>query len=381
MTVRDGWRRLHDLCRRAMSRVRVYRHLRLFIWAFVLPMLAVSAYIWLGASDRYVSESRIAVRQAEGGPAAGSGLGMLGLSGLRSLEDMHFLEQHIYSADMVAALEAEVGLRDRWLNSPDWFSRLKPDASQEEFLAYFKRRVIVGADTSTGIIAVQVQAFDPNDARIINQAILSASDRFINELSNRIAREQVAFIEQELDSAQSRVESARRRVLDYQNEHQVLDPTKQAEMKARLAADLETRLSEVQAELNSSLSYLQPNAPPVMALKARSAALENQIAKEKADLSGEGRMRLNQVAADFQMLALEAEFAADLYQTALSALEKARVDATMKFKSLALIATPRLPQEPEQPRRFYLTITWLLGLLTFYGIVSLIRATIADHRE
>lgn len=381
ITVRGGWQRLHVLWGQVRGCVDAYRYLRLFVWTFALPMLAASAYIWLGASDRYVSESRIAVRQAEGGSAAGSSLGLLGLGGFRSMEDMHFLEQHIYSADMVLSLEAEIGLRDRWLKSPDWFSRLESDASLEAFLDYFKRRVSVSADTSTGIITVQTEAFEPNDARLINKAILVASDRFINELSNRVAREQVGFIKQELIASQARVETARKRVLDYQNEHQVLDPSKQAEMKARLAADLETRLSEVQAELNSSLSYLQQNAPPVMALKARSAALKKQIAKEKAELSGQGRLRLNQIAADYQSLTLDVEFAADLYQTALSALEKARVDATMKFKSLALIATPRLPQEPLQPRRIYLTITCLLGLLTLYGIVSLTRATIADHRE
>ena len=381
VTVAQLWHRGRDRWTRLLAPIKPYQHLRLFLWVFVLPMLAVSAYLWLGASDRYVSESRIAVRQAEGGSAAGSGLGILGLSGLRSMEDMHFLEQHIYSSDMLMTLESEIGLQDRWHRSPDWFSRLEMDASQEAFLAYFRRRVSVSADTSTGIITIQTEAFDPNDARIINQAILIASDRFINELSNRIAREQVSFIEEELNKAQARVELARKKILDYQNEHQVLDPAKQAEMKARLAADLETRLSEVQAELNSSLSYLQPNAPPVLALKAKSAALKKQIDKEKAELSGQGRLRLNQIAADYQSLTLDAQFAGDLYQTALSALEKARVDATMKFKSLALIATPRLPEEPEQPRRIYLTLTWLLGLLTLYGIVSLIRATIADHRE
>ena len=78
---------------------------------------------------------------------------------------------------------------------------------------------------------------------------------------------------------------------------------------------------------------------------------------------------------------MNADFATDLYRTTLSALERARVDATMKLKSLALIVRPNLPEEAERPRRLYLMFTWLLGLLTTYGLITLIKATIDDHRE
>ncbi len=357
------------------------RRYRLLFWVVLLPMLLVSIYLWAYASDRYVSESRIAIKQADGTQSSGPGLSLIGLSALNSMEDMHFLEQHIHSLDMMLALDDKLSLRDRWMASPDILSRLEPDASIERFLEYYRSRVMVSADASTGIITVQTEAFEPNDARIINQAILSASDQFINELSNRVAREQVAFIEQELIDAQRRVESTRAKVLAFQNRHQVLDPGKQAEMKARLAADLGTRLSELQAELNSNLSYLQPKAPPVLALKARIRAIRQQIAKEKATISGDGRRKLNEIAAEYQALTLSADFAADLYKTALSALERAKVDATMKLKSLALIVSPHLPEEPQRPRRIYLTLTWLLGLLALFGLVSLIKATIDDHRE
>ncbi|MGH1359479.1 MAG: capsular biosynthesis protein [Burkholderiaceae bacterium] len=363
------------------STIHALRRYRLFFWLVVFPMFLVSIYLWGYASDRYVSESRIAIKQADGAQSGSAGLGLIGLGGLRSMEDMHFLEQHIHSLDMLLSLERKLSLRDRWMASPDRFGRLEADASLESFLQYYRSRVHVSADASTGIITVETEAFDPDDARIINQGILSISDEFINELSNRVAREQVAFIEQELIESQRRVEATRASVLAYQNQHQVLDPTKQAEMKARLAADLETRLSELQAELNSSLSYLQPKAPPVLALRARIAAIGKQIAKEKAAISGDGLLKLNQIAADYQALTLSADFAADLYKTALSALERARVDATMKLKSLALIVSPHRPDEALRPRRIYLTLTWLLGLLALFGLVSLTKATIDDHRE
>ncbi len=354
---------------------------RSFFWLVVLPMTLVCAYLWLGASDRFVSESRVAVKQAEGVEAGGLNVGMLAIGGSRSTEDMHFLEQHIQSADMVEALDRELLLRDKWANSPDWFGRLDIDATREEFLAYYRKRVHVSADSITGILTLETEAFTPRDARDINFAILRAADRFINELSNRIAREQVLFIEAELEESRQRVELAHQRILQYQNEHQVLDPAKQAEMKARLAAELETRLSEVQAELTSSLSYLQPNAAPVLALKSRVQALKKQIQQEKSAISGEGQQKLNQIAADYQTLHTSAQFATDLYKTTLAALERARVDATMKLKSLALIVTPHLPEEAERPRRAYLTGTWMLGLVTLFGLIRLVTATIQDHRE
>ena len=347
-----------------------------------LPVLVTTLYVLLLAEPRYVSESHIVVRHSADAPALSGGLGAL-LTGTvgSSLEDAYVLRDYLLSHDMLDHVEREIGFRAVF-EQPWWdpVSRLWPWFRREERLAYFRSRVDAALDAKSGALVIRTQGFDPQYAQRLNHVMVREAERFINSVSQRIAGEQLEFANQELARAQRRLGDARERVLAYQNEHSLLDPTAQAESASRTVAEMETRRAQMEAELRNLQTYLLPDAPQVAALRNGLLTLRAQIDAERKQLAAPKGDRLNRVAARFQELRALLDFETDLYKLSLAALEKTRVDSARKVKYLAVVSQPMLPERALYPQRIASIVTALVATLLLLGIVRLIAGIVRDHR-
>lgn len=349
----------------------------------VFPMFAVIFYYLFFAVDRYVSETIITVRQADSASSPDlTGLTILAGVNPSSKEDTLFLREYIHSLDMLKILDKELKLRNAYsAQTSDPFFRLYNGMSQEWFLWYYRNRTQVVYDDMTGLLHIKSEAFNPAMAQKINKTILVESERFVNELSHKMSREQMLFADSELIKAKERYAKAKSELLNFQNRYGVFDPLLQAQSKATLSESIEATVAQKEAELGTMLSFLQDSAPEVVALKAEIVALKNQAAKEKSVIAslrpGE---KLNDLAARYHDLMIEAGFAEDAYKIALASAEKTRLEASRKVKQLAVIQMPVLPENAEYPDRIYNLITIFIALMLLYGIVNLIKATIEDHK-
>ena len=350
-----------------------------------LPLLLVALYLGLFASDRYVSESTLAVRQAGSEGVALPGAAML-LAGLTppSREDTLYVQHYIHSLGLLQKLDPELKIREHFAASGmDLLHRVWQGSSQEHFLQYFRDRIQVSFDDVSSLLTVRVEGFDPEFAQQLNKRILEESERFVNEYSHRIAREQLTFAEAELNTAAQRVQQAKEQVLAFQTRNRLLDPTFQAQASGALSAELLATKARLEGELNALLAYMNEDAPQVRALRSRIAATARQADAErergtKPTPQGE---RLNSLAIEFQGLQTQAEFALDGYKIALGAVENARIDATRKLKSLVVVEPPSKAETPEYPRRIYTLATVLAVTLLIYAIVRLVLATIREHQD
>jgi len=359
------------------------RNLR--IGVILVPWVLAALYLIVFASDRYVVESIVAVRQNGGESSIGINLNsLLGSSVGSTQEDEQLLRAHVLSMDMLRKLDEELDLRTAF-SAPraDFVFRLAADATQEEFLAYYRKRVDVEVDHDSGLVSIRTQAFTPELAEALNRGILKISEQFINESSHRLAREQMSFAQSELEKARGDVTKARDRLLAFQNEHGILDPMAQVAGASGLTVQLQAQLARQEAELKGLLSYLNENAPQVQTLRAAIAGTRAQLeAESRRGISVSGADNgLNVLAGNYQQLLGELEFAQDAYKLALAGVESARVEATRKLKSLILVDSPRLPEAAQYPRRAYTLFALFVALGLLYGIVRLIVATIEDHLE
>jgi len=356
----------------------------LAFWIIGVPMgLAVLYYIFL-AADRYVSESKITVRQS--GDAASAEVSSLALmmAGVNtgSREETLYLRDYIHSLDMLKLLDAKLKLRHAYESEKlDPLFRLYSGTSQEWFHRYYRNRVEVVFDDLTALLTVRVQGFDPEFARQVNAEILAQSERFVNEISHRMAREQMAFAETEMLKARERYQTAKNRLIAFQNKHKVLDPLAQAQATATLSAQLESEIAHKEAELKTLTGYLQENAPQVALMRNQIAALKAQLDKERAKVTSQNGGRLNTLASEYQNLLLDAGFAEDAYKAALTAMETTRIEASRKLKSVVVVETPAKAEIALYPQRLYNLVTLLVILVLAYGIARLVIATIQDHRD
>lgn len=358
----------------------------LLIAVVAIPLLLYSLYLAVVAADRYVSESIVTVRQGGGDNSGGiPGAAML-LAGVNppAHEDTLFVKEFIHSLGLLLKLEQRLGLREHFAAEQwDWPFRLERDASQEDFLAYYRQRVEVLFDDRSSLLKVRVQGFAPAFAQKVSEAILDESERFVNETSHRIARERLRFAEGELELAGKRLQQSRTELLAFQNRHQMLDPAAQAAASGVLASELEASRSRLEAELGGLRAYLNEDSYQVKAMRGRIAALERQIEAERKRVTTNSRRgdRLTALAIDFQGLQLQTEFATDAYKLALGAVENARIDATRKIRSLVVVEPPSLPQTAEYPLRTYNLATLLIVCLLLFAIVRLVLATIREHQD
>jgi capsular polysaccharide transport system permease protein len=360
------------------------RNLRLGVIA--VPWLIAALYLGLFAADRYVSESVVVVRQEGGGMSLPSGIDALSAmfgSSSASREDQFMLQAHILSMDMLRQVDEKLNLRQAY-GSPrmDFIFRLDRNAVQEDFLRYFRNRVEVIVDDASGLLTIRTQGFTPAIAQAVNEEVVAISERFINESSHRLARDQMSFAQSELQNVRTQLDEVRSRLLKFQEQHGVLDPTAQAVANTGLTAELQAMQARQEAELKGLQAYLNDDAPQVKALQAQIAGIRQQRqAESRRGVTNDEGVSLNVLAGDYQQLIAEFEFVSDAYRGALTALEAARIESTRKLKSLVLVESPALPEAAEYPRRLYTLLALLMGLTLLYGIGRLIVATIEDHQE
>jgi len=346
----------------------------------VLPLLVLIIYYLFIASDKYVSEAKVTIKQT-GQPQTSFNIPLFGIGTPTSKEDAMYLKEYILSYDMLDYLDKKLNLKKMYQSKDiDFISRLSSDVSHEEFLKYYQKHIVkISYDDMSSILTIQVFAFKPEEAKKIAEAILEQCERYINGISHKIAREQMNFIEQELAYANQKMQNAKNILLKFQNTYKILDPTQEAQASASLIAQLEIQLAGKEAELRNLLTYLNEDSFQVQALKNQINALKEQIEKEKSKMVG-GDSKLNKILAQYLDLKFNVDFSTDVYKATLSAFETTRVDASRKLKNLVIISSPNLPDEALYPKKAYNITFATIILLLLYGITKLVIEVIKERR-
>lgn len=351
--------------------------------ALLISVLA-GLYWGLFASDRYVSEAHVIVQKTDiaGGQSVelSSLLGNLGGS---NGTDQLLLRDHLLSVDMLNTLDAALDLRGHYSDTRrDLLSRMwGKDTEIEWFHRHYLSRVSVDYDERAGVLVIRVQAYEAEMAHAIAATLVEEGERFMNAMAHRLAQEQVTFLEEQVVEMKDRLMHARKAMLAFQNQEGLASPQGAAENLVGIINGLEMRLTDLQARRSAMLGYLMEDSADIVELNLQIAAVEKQIAQEKQRLAAPGGETLNQTVEQYQRLQMEAEFAQDVYKTALVALEQGRIEATRTLKKLSVLQSPTRPEYPLEPRRLYNTVVFALVALLLAGVVHLVAAIIRDHKD
>lgn len=365
------------------DRVSHQRH-RLGLFIILIPMILVTIYYTLIANERYVSESRVVVKQGTelGQQLGGLNIPLLGMSGGPNKDDAMLVMEFVHSPDLLERLDNQLKLRDEYsLKDLDVFNQLPTWSKREDFVDIYRRRVDLRYDNQRGVLIIRTWAKSAEQAQKLNQAILAEAEKFINELSHKIAREQLDFANTEMIAARQNLDKAREALLEYQNTSGFVDPAVEVGVTSQVIAGLEAQLAAKEVELNTLLAMMQENAPQVISLRQALASIREKIEVERQKIASKRGSGLNRKAAAFLDYKSIVDFQSDVYRISLAATEKLRVDAARKIRSLAVISSPQLPERAEYPQRLYLLGVWLLALCVLYAFVRLGIETIEDHRD
>jgi capsular polysaccharide transport system permease protein len=130
----------------------------------------------------------------------------------------------------------------------------------------------------------------------------------------------------------------------------------------------------------AQLQTFTPENPQIPSVANRVRMLREEIRGEISRVTG-GGSSLADKAANFQTLALEADFATKQLASALASLEGARSEAQRQQVYLERVAQPSLPDTAQEPQRIRsIAATLFLGLAA-WGILNMLLAGLREHRD
>jgi capsular polysaccharide transport system permease protein len=350
---------------------------------FILIASLLTAGYWLFiASDRYVSEASVIVQRTDQVLGAPTDISMLvGSVGGPGRTDQFLLREYLLSVDMLKKLDATLDLRAHYSGGGrDLISRLwLRHAPMEWFHRYFMSRVSIEYDDYAGVLRITAQAYDPKTAFAITSMMVREGEQYINQIGHQLAETQVLFLTTQVTLAQQRFQDASNALLAYQNKKGMVSAQTTVENISQIIANLESQRSEMQTRLASLPDALDRDHPTIVMLKQSIKAIEQQIRDEKNKLAAPSGKTLNYAIEEFQRLQMEVQFTKDIYQTALTGLEKGRMDATRMLKQVSILQSPSLPEYATEPRRIYNALVTLLVGVLLAGIVKLLEGIVRDH--
>ncbi|MBU8541229.1 capsule biosynthesis protein [Roseomonas tokyonensis] len=368
-----------------LARLRPKSGMGWYVLLVLLPTALVGLYYATYAADMYEAEARILVRGRPGANASGAGgiASILGASAgsLRTgAEEAQAVTSFIDSLDAVNGLGRQLDLAEIWRRpEADRISRLwyeNPEA--ERLLRYYRRRVTVEYDLETGLITLKVLAYRPEDSKAIAEALLSLSEELVNRFSARTSQDTLRVGREEVQIAERRVIAAREALTAFREREQTLDPTAAAGTAVETIGRLEGVLAQTRAELQEKQAFMRRDNPQIQVLQNRIAALQAQIAVERARRT-RGEENLTQQLSGYERLTLEREFAERVYASAIGSLEAARADAQRQQVFLMRVVEPNLAERATFPKAMFNTVTLLVALTVLFAIGWLIMAGAREH--
>jgi capsular polysaccharide transport system permease protein len=352
----------------------------------LLPFLATVSYLFFVAQDQYASSTGFTVRTEETNSASDllGGLGAFVGSGSGG-GNGNVLNAFIQSQEIVEQVNERLDLIGHY--SRDWPSdplfTIRPEATIEDLLRFWKRIVRITFDASTGLMDVQVRARAPEMARDIATAIVAVSEEMINALNAQAQRDSMANAQRDLDAALGRLRASREALAAFRVRTQIVDP--QADIQGRMGVinNLQQQLAQALVDHDLLLQVTSDTDPRVRQAMRRIEVINERIADERRNFATQDVTVFDtdypRLIAQFESLRVDQEFAEQTYRAALTALDAARSNAARQSLYLATYIRPTLAQRAEYPERVQLSLLVLGFLVLVWSAIILVYYSLRDR--
>ncbi|WP_312267666.1 capsule biosynthesis protein [Neisseria sp.] len=366
------------------KKVKKFQFSKLFWATVIIPTACSLVYFSAWASDRYISESSFVVRSPHNqGSVSGLGALLQNAGFSRAQDDTYTVREYMSSRSALATLEKSMPIRSFYESKGDIFSRFNGFGlfdSNEAFYQYYKNKVNIAFDAVSGISTLSVESFDAGESQQINAALLSRGEELINKLNARARKDTISQAEHNVSVAEERVKAAAEDMAVYRTRNGIFDLKAQSEAQMGLVSKLQDELIAIQTQLDQ-VKAITPENPQISGLQAREKSLKHEIRQQMQKISGGSNNSITTQAAAYQRLFLENELAEKQLAAAIASLESAKAEADRKQLYLEVVSQSSKPDLALKPQRFYNIIATLVIGLMLYGIISLLTASVREHKN
>lgn len=355
----------------------------LFFIVVVVPVICAILYFGLFASDVYISEGVFVVRSPEKQTPTGLGV-LLRSTGIGSSGDeLSSVQAYLESRDALRDVNGNSQVRTMFSRDSisvfDRFGALGLSKSFEDLYKYYKNHVSVDHDATTGTAKLTVRAYTARDAYTLSEGLLEQSEKLVNALNERARGDLITYAKREVAEAEDRARGAALALSAYRNQEGVVDPEMQAPVQLQMISKLQDELIATKTQL-AELRTVTPQNPRIEVLRIRIRELSSEIETQLGRLAG-GQKSLSTVAARYQRLRLDSQFADRQLAAAMTSLTEAQSEARRKQVYVERIVQPNIPDKALEPRRLRGIVATFILALVAWGILSFLLAGIREHND
>ena len=354
-----------------------------FIISVIIPIIVAAIYYAFFASPQYVVETKYIIQgHKQQADVLGAFAGLAGASASPSAKDSYIAQEYIWSAELLNKLDRNINVKNHYADTEyDWWARLSRNAPFSDYLDYWYDTIDIRYDATSGITTLGVTAFTSEYALLIAQNLLSEAENHVNKLSERSREDSLNFSNNELKDAEEKLIKSRAAITHFRNTQKDIDPEKTTAARLGILTELEGKLTDAEAELSNLSAFMKPDAFQVRSLENKVATFKKQIRTERKRWGNidDNTNTLSTKVAEYEKLLAKKMIAERFYESALSSLEAARLNAIQQQQYLEVITAPYKPSEAEKPYVFNKMISVILGSFLIWAIGTLIISAVRDH--
>lgn len=362
-----------------------------FVAVVLVPLVAITMYLFVVAEDQYVSRAGFTVRSQEGASATDllGGLAQFAGAGGGTGADSDILYEFIQSQELAQEINAELGLVDHYAAHwpKDWAFSIWPDATVEDLIWFWQRIVSVSYDSGSGLTEIQVVAYDRDMAQAITQAIVAHSQARINILNEQAREDAMRYARADLNEALERLKAAREAMVQFRTRTRIVDPEADIQGRMGVMNNLQQQLAEALVQYDLLRGTVSGDDPRLATAERRITVIRERIDQERTSFAssesiegGGAGETYPALISEFERLTVDREFAEQSYRVALTSMELARDEATRQSRYLATYINPTRAEDSEYPRRYLIPALGGLFLLMGWAIMVLIYYSVRDRR-
>ncbi len=281
---------------------------------------------------------------------------------------------YLSSPAIIEDLQKDVDLTQLFgRDNIDVISRLKAGATQDEILEYWEKRYSSFVNPKSGIVELEVTAFDPKEAHDLVKLILQLSERQINKLSSGMWSDLLQSAQRDVTSATAEVADLRGKLRDTQNQTGVFDVELSAESILSVLTGVEAKIAQLKSRRSALSQSLEVGAPQLADMDRQLAALEEQAKDLWAKTAGssvDGADTLANYSSLFDKLKLDLKIAENKLRSAIAELEKVRLVSSLQLVYVDNFTDPTLPDRSTYPNVLLSLFLWSLLWGTIFGAMS-----------
>lgn len=347
---------------------------------FVVPTAITALYYSIIASDQYVSEARFSIRSSDSSgfsPMAG----LSALLGSGQATDAAIVAEFVKSGAIITQLSASFSLTDlfttkRW----DPISSLETDPTSEDLIEYWKGKVDISVERSSGLTTLKVRAFSPEDSLLLANEILRVSEQMVNRLTRRTEENGLREAETEVHTTKERLANSIHRLKSMRDSTGILDVTLAAAANTEILTKLRLEKAKLDVQIQSLENSESGSAPQLGSLKNQATAIGQQIAVYEQSIAGVAtKTSIASRGAELAESETDLKVAQAEYQKSVAVFEAARMTLERQRSYILTYVQPTLPQEALYPKRLLIVITVALGTGLLWAITVGVVMLARDH--